>query len=110
MLTDVLPKNPRSTLHRRIEPQQRIQQRRLARSVGTEQADTASVKLPFELLQNRARSEANFQAIEFYDWSHAVLYGVTPLGVPDLSCSSKEVIARDFRSSPRLLLLLASSI
>ena len=78
MLADVLAEDPRRALRRRIEAEQRVQQRGLARSVRTEQANAASLKLSLELLQNGTRTKANLQAIEFDHRGHGVFYGVTP--------------------------------
>jgi hypothetical protein len=53
-----------------VEAQQRVQQRGLARSVGSQQADRAARERGRQLLQNDARAEAKLQGIQLDNLIH----------------------------------------
>ena len=64
MGADVVAENARGAGGGLVESEQRIEQRRFARAVGPQQADGAAGQRGFQLLQNGARAEAHFQAVQ----------------------------------------------
>jgi hypothetical protein len=69
----VAPEDARGARRRLVKAQQRVDQRALAGSVGAQQADGSPRELGFQIFQDGAVAEADFQAIQFYDGVHSLI-------------------------------------
>ena len=76
---DVLPEYPRGSRRGLVEAQQRVQQRRLASPVGTQQADGLPGERSVQLLEDGPLTEAHLQVVQLDDRVHSI--GDTQAGV-----------------------------